>query len=266
MAAADAQPADAAEFRPDGAATASIGARSRSCPIRCRTTTTARSSRVRSKWWCSTMAGCARSLRPPLGGRLLELRDLVANRDLVFRNPVFQPANLAALNAWFSGGIEWNGLIPGHTPFTCAPVFAGLRETPRGADPQALRVRSDRRGDMADRPVPALGLVAPVRPCRIVNPSAEPRLAYWWTNIAAPMQPGTRVLSPADYSVEHIWPGNNLGRCDFPRQDWDASYPDHWENATLGVLPGAGGPAPVHRLGRSRRLWAGADQHRTDAG
>ena len=46
------------------------------------------------------------------------------------------------------------------------------------------------------------------------------------------MSPGTRVLSPANYSIEHIWPGNNLGRCDFPRADWDASYPEHWENAT----------------------------------
>ena len=46
------------------------------------------------------------------------------------------------------------------------------------------------------------------------------------------MSEETRVLSPADYSIEHIWPGNNLGRCDFPRRDWDASYPDNWENAT----------------------------------
>ena len=69
---------------------------------------------------------------PSLGGRLLELKDLATGRDLVFRNPVFQPANLASLNAWFSGGIEWNGLIPGHTPFTCAPVFAGVRDTPQG--------------------------------------------------------------------------------------------------------------------------------------
>lgn len=169
---------------------------------------------------------------PSLGGRLLELKDLATGRDLVFRNPVFQPANLAALNAWFSGGIEWNGLIPGHTPFTCAPVFAGVRETTEGP---ILRIYE------FDRIVEATWQVDLFMPKdsaqlfahgRIVNPSDEMRLAYWWTNVAAPMSEGTRVLSAADYSIEHIWPGNNLGRCDFPRADWDASYPDNWENAT----------------------------------
>ena len=86
---------------------------------------------------------------------------------------MFQPANLAALNAWFSGGIEWNGLIPGHTPFTCAPVFAGVRETAEGP---ILRIYE------FDRIVEATWQVDLFMPAdsarlfahgRIVNPSAE---------------------------------------------------------------------------------------------
>lgn len=51
------------------------------------------------------------TVAPHLGGRLMSLRDLKLGRDLVFTNPVFQPANLASLNAWFSGGIEWNSTL-----------------------------------------------------------------------------------------------------------------------------------------------------------
>ena len=57
-----------------------------------------------------------------LGGRLLSLYDRRAGRELLYVNPVVQPANLALRNAWFSGGVEWNiGTRPladddGHAP------------------------------------------------------------------------------------------------------------------------------------------------------
>lgn len=173
------------------------------------------------------------SVAPQFGGRLLSLRDLRLGRDLVFANPVFQPANLASLNAWFSGGIEWNGLVPGHTPFTVAPVFGGIVETERGP---ILRLYE------FDRIVEASWQIDLFLPAgddrlfvhgRIANAGDTARLAYWWTNVAAPMQPGMRVLSPADYAIEHVPPGNELGRFPFPDPDrFDGSYPDRWRDAT----------------------------------
>ena len=53
-------------------------------------------------------------------------------RELLFRNPVYQPAELARLNAWTSGGVEWNWPRLGHTVFTSAPVFVAEVETDRG--------------------------------------------------------------------------------------------------------------------------------------
>src|SRR5436190_7167554 len=43
---------------------------------------------------------------PEVGGRLISLFHKPQQRELLFRNPVFQPANLAIRNAWFAGGIE----------------------------------------------------------------------------------------------------------------------------------------------------------------
>jgi hypothetical protein len=173
------------------------------------------------------------TVAPQYGGRLMRLYDHARGRDLVFRNPVFQPANLAALNAWFSGGIEWNGLIPGHTPFTAAPVFAGIVETDRGP---VLRIYE------FDRIVEATWQIDLYLPAdedklyvhgRIVNSAPTDKLAYWWTNVAVPVAKGMRVIAPADYAIEHVLPGNELARFAFPDPErFDGSYPGKWQGAT----------------------------------
>ena len=69
---------------------------------------------------------------PELGGRLWSLYDKVEGRELLYKNSVYQPANLALRNAWFSGGIEWNVGIKGHNPLTCSPVFAARAKNKNG--------------------------------------------------------------------------------------------------------------------------------------
>ena len=41
-------------------------------------------------------------------------------RELLFNNPIYQPANLALRNAWLAGGIEWNVGQFGHSFLTCS--------------------------------------------------------------------------------------------------------------------------------------------------
>jgi Domain of unknown function (DUF5107) len=134
---------------------------------------------------------------PGLGGRLWSLRDLRADRDLVFSNRRLQFANFGLTDAWFAGGIEWNLGSTGHSATTSRPVFAGSLASSRGA---ALRIWEwERTRDLvfsvdlvmpSDRPL----LLAFVR---VRNPDPEPKPLYWWTNIAAAEEPGLRVLAPA---------------------------------------------------------------------
>jgi hypothetical protein len=151
---------------------------------------------------------------PALGGRLWSLFDKKEGRDILYRNPVLRPANLAIRDAWFSGGIEWNIGRLGHSAHTCSPVFAG---TFRAGQETALRLwEFERQTRLFWRlecvlPDDSDALYVYVR---IENPDPEKKPLYWWTNAAVPQTqgaspgnfPGARVLSATD-EVIYIVPG-----------------------------------------------------------
>ena len=165
---------------------------------------------------------------PGLGGRLWSLRDLGAGRDLVFTNRRLQFANFALTDAWFAGGIEWNLGSTGHSATTSRPVFAGSVPSGRGA---ALRIWEwERTRDLVfsiDLLMPA-GRRLLLAFVRVRNPDPEPKPLYWWTNIAAPEEPGVRVLAPAAGAWRTGYDGS-IARVDipFPADDpaADVSYP-----------------------------------------
>src|SRR4051794_20983327 len=142
-----------------------------------------------------------------LGGRLWSLVHKPTGRELLFVNPAFQPANLAVRDAWFSGGVEWNISIIGHSAFACAPLFAARVTDDDGASATpVLRLyewdRVRRVPFQIDCWLTSPGSVAAssflmVR-VRIVNPNDHAVPMYWWSNIAVPERADVRVLAPAD--------------------------------------------------------------------
>ncbi len=139
---------------------------------------------------------------PEVGGRLASLYHKQKKRELLECNPVFQPANLALRNAWFSGGIEWNTCQLGHYYLTCSPLFAAKIRGTQGEP--ALRIYEwDRVKCFAwqiDFHLPPGSPFLFTR-SRIVNPNDAEIAMYWWTNMAVPELPGTRVLCPADTAL-----------------------------------------------------------------
>ncbi|MFC8519141.1 DUF5107 domain-containing protein [Streptomyces sp. NPDC057257] len=161
---------------------------------------------------------------PGLGGRVASLLHKPTGRELLYRNPVFQPANFALNGAWFSGGIEWNIGATGHTPLSCAPLHAARVPAPDGGD--MLRLWEwDRLRDLPFQidlwlPDGSDFLYVGVR---IRNPHERPVPTYWWSNIAVPEE--RRVLAPAD-EAWHFGYERRLRRVPVPSYDGiDRTYP-----------------------------------------
>lgn len=134
---------------------------------------------------------------PQLGGRLLSLFDKREGRELLYKNDVFRPANLALRNAWFSGGVEWNVGIKGHNPLTASPLFACRAEAEDGS-PILVMYEYERIRRVVFRLEATLVGDALLVTVTVENPGDEPVPMYWWSNIAVPETARTRVLAPAD--------------------------------------------------------------------
>ena len=139
---------------------------------------------------------------PEYGGRLYSLFDKINNKDLVMKNPVIQPANLAIRNAWLSGGIEWNIGSLGHTYTTCDNVFAASMHD--GSGNEFLRIYEFERCTNVfwqidfHLPKNSKQLFAHVK---IVNPFDEDTTTYWWTNIAVEDRGKTRILCSGENAI-----------------------------------------------------------------
>ncbi|KOV10786.1 hypothetical protein ADK60_37340 [Streptomyces sp. XY431] len=133
------------------------------------------------------------------GGRLRSLVHKPTGRELLFRNPVFQPANLALRGAWLAGGVEWNIGTIGHAPTTCEPLHAARVLRPDGTPVLRMWEYERIRGVVfqIDAYLPDDSQVLLVH-VRITNPRDTTVPMYWWSNIAVPEAPDVRVLAPAD--------------------------------------------------------------------
>ncbi|WP_371406923.1 DUF5107 domain-containing protein [Kribbella sp. NBC_00662] len=159
---------------------------------------------------------------PSLGGRLYSIVHKDTGQELLYRNPVFQPANLALRNAWFAGGVEWNVGSTGHWTGTCAPMHAARVEGPDGTP--VLRLweleRTRNLVTQLDFWLPADSEFLYVG-VRLQNPSDAEVPAYWWSNIAVTQSPETRVLVPADQA----WRFGYGSRLDLIDVETDLTYP-----------------------------------------
>ncbi|MFD7715072.1 DUF5107 domain-containing protein [Streptomyces sp. NPDC059814] len=163
---------------------------------------------------------------PGFGGRIHSLFHKPTGRDLVYVNPVLQPADFALNGAWFSGGIEWNIGATGHTTLSCAPVHAALVPAPDGGEMVRLW-EWERLRDLpfqVDLWLPDDSDFLHVG-VRIRNPHEHPAPVYWWSNIAVAEDERTRVVAPAE-EAWHFGYERTLTRVPVPESgSVDRTYP-----------------------------------------
>ncbi len=145
------------------------------------------------------------------GGRLWSLVYKPLNRELLYVNPVFQPANLAYRDAWFSGGVEWNMGMPAHHPFTCEkPFFAVVEDNGTSFLRMYEWERIRNAPYQVDFYLPEDSRVLYVR-TKLINPYKCEIPGYWFSNIAVPENAKHRVIAPAEMAYTFDYSPDRFG-------------------------------------------------------
>ena len=182
---------------------------------------------------------------PELGGRLWSLFDKEHQRDLILANTAFLPCNLAIRNAWFAGGVEFNCGRRGHDEQTVSPRFASVIQTEFGPVLRIYEYQRDRGTPFQyDCFLPEGSKYLFLRG-RIRNPNKTVVPMYWWSNIATPETPGSRIVVPVKDVFANWYSGGShaLAKLSMPDgEGFDASYPvnfqyvkDHFYNIPENV-------------------------------
>lgn len=164
---------------------------------------------------------------PELGGRLWSLYDKKLGRELLYKNDAVIYAQLALRNAWFAGGVEFNIGIKGHGSYTCSPLFCAKEKNSLGEDVLkmweyepvrglAYVIRATLKDDELKLEISA------------ENTRSTDTYMYWWSNIAAPQNEGTRVIAPANeaYVTSYRNGGYVISKLEVPYcYGSDVSYP-----------------------------------------
>ena len=161
---------------------------------------------------------------PEWGGKLMSLIDKEKNCDLLYCNTVMRPCNLAIRNAWTSGGVEWNCGMFGHNVHTCDTMFTTTTELDDGTP--VLRMyeyeRIRRCVQQMDFFLPSGSKLLFARN-RVINTLPDVLPIYWWSNIAVPETPDTRIVVNADTAY---MADNNISLQDMLNYNGDdATYP-----------------------------------------
>lgn len=171
---------------------------------------------------------------PEFGGRLWSLIDKETGKNLLYTNDVIRPSNLSVRNAWFSGGVEWNIGVIGHTPTTTEPLFTAKLQTPDG-DPVLRMYEYERIRGVTWQMDFWLTESSKFLICRmrIQNDNDTLRPMYWWSNIAVPEHKGGRLIAPAYEAYTHSESDGTVVKVATPDVDGiDISF---YENIPLAV-------------------------------